>query len=157
MTATQTTAAGVTARAGCGPLPAQSRPVVLVRCRPDTAGQVTRTVHVVSHTGPMTCGAVTPRCGALLAVEQIEIVNPGEGMPCTLCILLRSSTPPPVLPGKSRPEVTGSLPLPPTVTPAGWCAGRSHRSPMRRGCSAARSICCQRCAPHCAHDQCRDH
>ncbi|MGH4022056.1 MAG: hypothetical protein ACRDT0_23040, partial [Pseudonocardiaceae bacterium] len=102
----------------------QARPVVLVRYRPDTAGEAARTVHMVSHAGPMTGGAVTALCGALLAVEQIETVAPGEGMPCILCVLQRcSSTPQPLaaLSGRPRPEVTG-VPPEPGAAAAGYRA-----------------------------------
>lgn len=67
--------------------------VVLVRHRTDLAGQAARTVHLVFHRPSATSGAaVVALCGVLLVGEQIETVAPGEGMPCTMCLLLRSST-----------------------------------------------------------------
>ncbi|MPZ66862.1 MAG: hypothetical protein GEU83_15595 [Pseudonocardiaceae bacterium] len=81
---------------GCGhriPDAADARPVVLVRYRPDVTGQASRTVHVVPHPGAVApAAAVSALCGALLVCEQIETVTPGQGMPCTMCLLLRSST-----------------------------------------------------------------
>ncbi len=37
---------------------------------------------------------MTALCGALLPVDQIETVTPADGMPCTLCVLLRCSSTP---------------------------------------------------------------
>ncbi|MGH3977567.1 MAG: hypothetical protein ACRDRZ_00970 [Pseudonocardiaceae bacterium] len=88
----------------------QDRLVVLARYRPGVAGEAARTVHVVPHPGPMDSGAVTALCGALLACEEIETVAPGDGLPCTRCLLLGSSSTPqpsPAALGESGPEVTG--------------------------------------------------
>ncbi|MGH4021462.1 MAG: hypothetical protein ACRDT0_19975 [Pseudonocardiaceae bacterium] len=89
----------------------QARPVVvLARYRPGLDGEAAQTVHVVPHPGPVDSGAVSALCGALLACEQLEIVTPGDGMPCTVCLLIGSSStpqPPVALPGESLPEVTG--------------------------------------------------
>lgn len=85
------------------------RPVVPARYRPGVTGETARTVHMVAHPGPITSGAVSALCGALLALEQIETVPPGTGMPCTLCLLLRTTaapTTPAGLPG-SHPEDNG--------------------------------------------------
>lgn len=80
------------------------RAVVLVRYLPGAVGQAARTVHLVPHPGAVAPrAAVTALCGALLICEQIETVTPGQGMPCTMCLLLRSSTPQqlPTMPAKA--------------------------------------------------------
>lgn len=76
-----------------------ARPVVAVRYRPDVAGEAGRTVHLVAHPGEVARGAaVSALCGALLVCEQIQTVAPGQGMPCTMCVLLGSSSTPQPLP-----------------------------------------------------------
>jgi len=72
-------------------------------------------VHMVPHPGGPRAGLVSALCGALLAIEQIETVAPGEGMPCTLCLLLGSSSapePPPVLTGEAPTDGNGVTPAP---------------------------------------------
>lgn len=46
-------------------------------------------------------------CGALLVGEQIETVAPGEGMPCTMCLLLRSRSAPQPPPAPAVAPATG--------------------------------------------------
>lgn len=64
-------------------------PVVLVRYRPGVVGETARSVHVV----PLTTGgrAVRALCGAVLVLAEMDMVTPGEGMPCTACVLDRMS------------------------------------------------------------------
>ena len=94
---------------------------MLVRPRPGLAGQAARTVHLVPHGICVASGAaVSAVCGALLVGERIETVVPGEGMPCTMCLLLRCRTPklpasadPPPLPNNAIGEgipTTGATP-----------------------------------------------
>lgn len=47
-------------------------------------------------------GAVSALCGALLASDQIETVEPGQGMPCMTCVLSRIRMPQPA--AAHRPE-----------------------------------------------------
>jgi hypothetical protein len=63
-----------------------ARPVVLVRYRPGVTGQTARVVHVVPLPTDDLAGAVGALCGAVLALENIETVTPGVGMPCTMCV-----------------------------------------------------------------------
>lgn len=67
---------------------AGGRPVVLVRYRSGVVGETARTVHLVPlpAAGPQSDTTVA-LCGARLQPEQIEMMNPGEGMPCTGCAL----------------------------------------------------------------------
>ncbi|MGI9062966.1 MAG: hypothetical protein ACR2FQ_04005 [Pseudonocardiaceae bacterium] len=74
---------------------------VLARYRRGVMGETARTVHVVPHLGPLTAGAVSALCGALLGVGQIETVTAGVGMPCTMCLLLRTHSAPKQLPAAS--------------------------------------------------------
>ncbi len=71
---------------GTGAAIAAARPVVLVRFRRGAFGQAARTVHLVPVPAGK-AGAVGALCGALLSIGDIEIVNPGQGMPCTACVL----------------------------------------------------------------------
>ncbi|MGH3815672.1 MAG: hypothetical protein ACRDUV_25000 [Pseudonocardiaceae bacterium] len=74
---------------GAGVVVTVARPVVLVRFRPGVAGETARTVHVVPLPAEGRAGAVSALCGAVLMLEDIEIVRPGEGMPCTACVVHR--------------------------------------------------------------------
>jgi hypothetical protein len=66
---------------------AAARPVVLVRYRLGVTGETARTVHVVPLPTDRQVGAVGALCGAALLLADIETVTPGQGMPCTLCLL----------------------------------------------------------------------
>lgn len=76
-------------RTGTGvPTAVRPRPVVLVRYRPGVASETARTVHVVPLPTDSQAGLVGALCGAALMLADIETVTPGEGMPCTLCVLI---------------------------------------------------------------------
>ncbi len=77
---------------GAGAAVAAIRPVVLVRYRPGVVGETTRTVHVVPLPTDGQAGAVGALCGAALILDDIETVIPGEGMPCTLCLVTRATS-----------------------------------------------------------------
>lgn len=88
-----------------------ARSVVLARYRPGMAGETARVVHLIPLPfRAVTAGAVRALCGALLGAEQIETVQPGDGMPCTLCYLahLSRSAPP-------RPSPAPTTEPPPDV------------------------------------------
>jgi hypothetical protein len=71
-----------------------ARPVMLVRYRPGVTGETARTVHVVPLPTDERAGVVGALCGAVLMLHDMQILTPGEGMPCTLCVLtLVTSTP----------------------------------------------------------------
>jgi hypothetical protein len=69
-------------------------PVVAVRHRGGPADQGARAVHLVALPVRPGVGAVGALCGALLPVANIETLEPGEGMPCTMCLLYRTRTRP---------------------------------------------------------------
>lgn len=74
---------------------AESRPVVLLRYRPGAAGQAARTVHVVPlplNNENGTAGVAL--CGALLCPDQMETATPGEGVPCSLCLISQARVEP---------------------------------------------------------------
>lgn len=75
-----------------------ARPVTLVRYRPGITGEAARTVHLVPLPVGDQAGAVTALCGVLLDPEAIEPVTPGQGMPCTVCVLSHITSSPPPLP-----------------------------------------------------------
>ncbi|MGH3515205.1 MAG: hypothetical protein ACRDRB_23490 [Pseudonocardiaceae bacterium] len=91
-----------------------ARPVVLLRYRPGVAGETSRIVHLV----PLPLGAGemdavgVAFCGALLCLGQVEAVTPGEGVPCSLCLISHVSvgpSPPADLPAPAPPaDITSS-------------------------------------------------
>ncbi len=85
---------------------AAARPVVLVRYRPGVVGETARTVHVVPLPTNDQANTVSAVCGAALRLEDLETVNPGEGMPCTGCLLthVMSTTPAAQEPPASSPD-----------------------------------------------------
>lgn len=65
--------------------------LVLLRYRPGLTGHTARTVHLV----PMPlrgADTITALCGVALHPDQVEAVSPGQGMPCTHCLLCHHST-----------------------------------------------------------------
>lgn len=103
-----------------------TRTVVLVRYRPGVTGQAARTVHLVPRPGSVTHGAaVSSLCGALFTYEQIETVTPGEGMPCTMCLLLCTSSAPvrlPTLPAEPNLAGGSGVATGPLATAVGYRA-----------------------------------
>ncbi|MGH3572223.1 MAG: hypothetical protein ACRDS0_33565 [Pseudonocardiaceae bacterium] len=88
-----------------------TRSVVPVRYRPGVAGETACIVHVVpAHPGAQTDMAGVALCGALRP-ELVETVTPGQGMPCSLCLLSQANA--------SLPRCPSSAPrswMPPLVT-----------------------------------------
>lgn len=68
---------------------AEDLPVVLVRYRRGYVGETARTVHVVPLPADKQAGVTSALCGAVLRLDDIETVTPGEGMPCTVCVIRR--------------------------------------------------------------------
>jgi len=95
---------------GGGAAVAAARPVVLVRYRPGVVGETARTVHMVPLPTDQRVGAVSALCGAALTLHNIEIITPGEGMPCTVCVInqVTSTTPTRLMDG---PETAGNAGL----------------------------------------------
>lgn len=85
--------------------PEAAGPVTLVRYRPGVAGETARTVHLAPLPGGGPAGAVTALCGTSLRREDVEPVTPGQGMPCTVCLLSRAAgdpLPPPPTTGDTQ-------------------------------------------------------
>lgn len=67
---------------------AMARPVVLLRHRLGVVGDTLRMVHVVPLPLVGEAGvAGVALCGALLCPDEVETVRPGQGMPCSLCLI----------------------------------------------------------------------
>jgi hypothetical protein len=92
------------------PLPAPAvQPVMLVRYRSGVAGQTARAVHLVPMPDGAVAGTVGTLCGALLGLEEIETVNFGQGLPCTMCVLHQVSVTAPVVePPVDSPDSEGA-------------------------------------------------
>ncbi len=73
---------------------AAARPIMLVRYRPGVVGETARVVHVVAlptdEQADEQAGAVGTLCGAALMLDDIETVTPGQGMPCTACLVTQT-------------------------------------------------------------------
>lgn len=63
--------------------------VVPVRHRASTVGETRRVVHLASLSSQATHGAIATLCGSLLASEQVERVELGAAMPCSMCLIQR--------------------------------------------------------------------
>lgn len=61
--------------------------VVAIRYRHGMYGEISRVVHLVALPVRAEVGAVSALCGAMLASDRIEMVKPGQGMPCMICVL----------------------------------------------------------------------
>lgn len=70
------------------------QPVLLVRHRAGVIGQLGRTVHLVPMPPDCEAGVVAARCGCLLCPEEMETVEPGEGLPCQVCLLNQATAMP---------------------------------------------------------------
>lgn len=75
-----------------------TRPVMLLRYRPGVVGETARTVHLVALPQGETGAAGVALCGALLRPNLMEMVIPGHGAPCNLCLLSHASAGPSPVP-----------------------------------------------------------
>ncbi|MGH3692675.1 MAG: hypothetical protein ACRDRX_01495 [Pseudonocardiaceae bacterium] len=83
---------GIEAHAGPASGPgAAAGPVVLVRYRHGVVGETARSVHLVPLSTGVRASAVRALCGTVLMLAEMDTVTPGEGMPCTACVLDRMS------------------------------------------------------------------
>jgi hypothetical protein len=74
-------------RGGNDPAPA-TPPVLLARYLPGVVGESRRTVHLIPLPAGGGAGAAgVALCGALLHPDAVEMVAPGHGAPCTLCLV----------------------------------------------------------------------
>lgn len=73
--------------------------LTLVRLRQGVCGEAGRSVHLVSLSKDAEAsGVVGTLCAMSLVADQVEVVAPGVGMPCTRCLLHRDrTTPQPIL------------------------------------------------------------
>jgi hypothetical protein len=97
---------------------------MLVRYRPGVVGETARTVHLIPLPVNGWTGAGNALCGALLHPQEIETVNPGQGMPCTACLITHvTATPPPSPDTSPPPAVTigvGTDPMTAAATYRSW-------------------------------------
>jgi hypothetical protein len=68
------------------------QPVRLVRHRPGLIGQTARTVHLVPIRPDCQPGVVIALCGSLLGHDEIEPVEPAQGVPCQVCLMNKAGT-----------------------------------------------------------------
>jgi hypothetical protein len=108
--------------------------VLLVRYRPGIVGETSRTVHVVTLPTDKPTRVVGARCGAVLRPADLEVVAPGEGMPCTMCVLhcVTDATPAemPRRNGPDRADTAGPAPSGLTYQQWGWPV-TLHRDQIR--------------------------
>lgn len=106
------TAMSATKGTGTGARPVvavDTRPVVLLRYRSGVVRQSARTVHLAP-LPPGDVGEIRALCGALLPWDRVETLSPGQGMPCTSCLL--------------SPRLPGGTPASPTENPVAALALR---------------------------------
>jgi hypothetical protein len=68
------------------------QPVLLVNHRAGVIGQLRRTVHLVPMSPDCETDVVAALCGRLLCHEETETVEPGEGVPCQVCLMNQITT-----------------------------------------------------------------
>lgn len=70
-------------------MPADERPLVLVRYRAGSAPESQRVVHVVPMPTSDGDGHLVALCGKLFTptLDRLELMDPGDGMPCVLCLV----------------------------------------------------------------------
>jgi hypothetical protein len=99
--------------------------VMLVRYRSGVSGEAARSVHLLPY--PVRTGPVSTLCGAVLSAEQVETVAPGQGMPCSLCLLAHlSGLPDPGVPVSPSDADSGAI-------TAATAAGRLSAAALRAG------------------------
>lgn len=97
-----------------------ARPVTLVRYRPGVTGETARMVHLVPLPVGSPAGTVTALCGAPLRREDLEPVTPGQGMPCTVCVLSHVAGDPPPPPATTDSTRIDTDPLAATAGYRTW-------------------------------------
>lgn len=117
---------------GAGVMAVADEPVILVRYRSGVAHRTACTVHLVPRSDWWEAGAVGTLCGALLSLDEIETVAPGEGVPCTACVVTQASaTTAAGEPLASDPERGRAGPVGPAIYHAwGWPV-TEHRDQIR--------------------------
>lgn len=77
---------------GAGAGMVADQPVRLVWHRSGLIGQTARTVHLVPIQPDCRPGVVTALCGTLLCHDEIEPVEPAQGVPCQVCLMKKVGT-----------------------------------------------------------------
>jgi hypothetical protein len=70
------------------------QPMLLVRHRAGVIGQLGRAVHLVPMPPDCEAGVVAALCGCRLCHEEMETVEPGEGLPCQVCLMNQATAMP---------------------------------------------------------------
>lgn len=108
----------------------ETGPILLVRYRQGIVGETTRTVHVVALPPGGAADMAEALCGTILAPHEIETVAPGEGIPCTRCLLHRLTDPTlaetPSPGGPNRVDPVGQAPKGITYQHWGWPVTLHH-------------------------------
>ncbi|HXT44782.1 MAG TPA: hypothetical protein VN748_11820 [Pseudonocardiaceae bacterium] len=76
---------------GAGAAMVADQPVLLVRHRAGIISQASRTVHLVRMPTGCETGVAAALCGGLLCREDMEVVEPGQGVPCQVCLMNQTS------------------------------------------------------------------
>jgi len=76
---------------GAGAAMVADQPMLLIRHRTGVVGQASRTVHLVPMSADCGMGVVAALCGDLLCHEDAEVVEPGQGVPCQVCLVNQAS------------------------------------------------------------------
>lgn len=66
--------------------------VLAARYRPGVDTQATHPVHLIALPVSAAVGAVGALCGTLLSPQKLETVEPGQGKPCSMCVLRHAAT-----------------------------------------------------------------
>ena len=74
-------------RSGAGAAVMADQSVMLVRYRAGVTGHAARTVHLVSLRDRCVEGVLGTLCGSLMSLDLIETATPGQGMPCSACVI----------------------------------------------------------------------
>src|ERR687885_619184 len=77
---------GWRARLGAGAAMLADQHLLLVRHQTGVLGHSDRTVHLLPAPADGTTGAVAALCGGLLRLDEVETVEPDQGLPCQLCL-----------------------------------------------------------------------
>ena len=97
--------------------------VLAARYRPGLDVQATHPVHLIPLPVRAVSGAVSSFCGALLCPQKMETVEPGQGLPCSMCVLQHAAaTQSPITElstGATSPQAAGPTTL---LGEAAYCA-----------------------------------
>lgn len=125
---------------GAGAAMLADPPILLVRHRTGMIGQASRTVHLVPMPANYEMGVIAALCGDLLCHEDMEAVEPGQGVPCQVCLMNQASamTDGAMTDGAVPAQARAGLPDGPAYQAWGWPVF-SHRGliQLRLDCDAS--------------------